>query len=159
MDLKEKKKGRYNRINEQLAGLMTKTPDPIARMATVSSLLKHKMGDFFWCGFYRVEGDKLVVGPYQGPLACQVLEGGGVCWSAVRGNTTLVVPNVHEFPGHIACDSRSNSEIVVPARDKEGHILAVLDVDSQSFDSFDKIDAEWLEKIAEYIYSGKTTGI
>ena len=156
MDPEAKKEGRYERIYEQLKGLLTKTSDPVARMATIASLLKHKMDYFFWCGFYRLDGKTLVVGHYQGPLACQELEGGGVFWEAVEDNATTVVPNVHEFPGHIACDSRSNSEIAVPVRNEEGKILAVLDVDSKSFDAFDDIDAVWLEDIADLVYKDGT---
>jgi L-methionine (R)-S-oxide reductase len=155
MDQK-KKNGRYERIYEQLKGLMDKTSDPVARMATVCAVLKNKLEYFFWCGFYRVEGEKLIVGPYQGPLACQVLQGGGVCLSSIQRNETIVVANVHEFPGHIACDSRSNSEIVVPLHDHSGTLMAVLDVDSLDFGSFDEIDALWLEKIAGFIYMTNT---
>ncbi len=149
----EKKQGRYQRLSEQIETLLTKSNDPIARMATVSAVLKHKMNHFFWCGFYRLDGDKLVVGPYQGALACQVLQGGGVCWEAVKLNKTIVVPNVHEFPGHIACDWRSNSEIVVPVRNKNGEIVAVLDVDSEQFAAFDPVDAHGLERISEMIFT------
>ncbi len=147
-----KKEGRYQRIISQLGGLLTKTNDPIARMATIAAVLSHKFDYFFWCGFYIVNGDKLIVGPYQGPVACQVLQGTGVCLAAVTQKQSIVVPDVHKFPGHIACDSRSNSEIVVPVRDPEGNVLAVMDVDSASFDSFDEIDRVHLEIINAFIY-------
>ena len=147
-----KKEGRYQRIIAQLEGLLTKTVDPVARMATIAAVLSHKFDYFFWCGFYRVYDDKLVVGPYQGPVACQVLQGTGVCLAAVNQNKSIVVPDVHKFPGHIACDSRSNSEIVVPVRDKAGNIMAVLDVDSTSFNSFDHVDQSGLEQIAAMVY-------
>jgi len=147
-----KKTGRYQRIISQLEGLLTKTNDPVARMATVAAVLSHKFDYFFWCGFYFVHADKLIVGPYQGPLACQVLQGTGVCLAAVKQNNSIVVPDVHKFPGHIACDSRSTSEIVVPVRDKEGNIMAVLDVDSASFNSFDETDRAHLEIITTLIY-------
>jgi len=147
-----KKEGRYQRIISQLGGLLTKTNDPIARMATIAAVLSHKFDYFFWCGFYIVNGDKLIVGPYQGPVACQVLQGTGVCLAAVTQKESIVVPDVHKFPGHIACDSRSNSEIVVPVRDPEGNVLAVMDVDSASFDSFDEIDRVHLEIINAFIY-------
>lgn len=147
-----KKAARYERIFDQLAGLLTRTDEPVARMATVAALLSHKFEYFFWCGFYRIDGNKLIVGPYQGPVACQVLEGGGVCLESVKSKSRVIVPNVHEFPGHIACDSRSNSEIVVPVFDNGGNILAVLDVDSKEFAAFDETDALYLEKIASLIY-------
>ncbi len=147
---KQKKTGRYERVYTQLESLLTKTPDKIARMATVSALLHAKFDYFFWCGFYRIANGQLTVGPYQGPLACQVLEKNkGVCWAAVNQNKTIIVPDVHQFPGHIACDSRSNSEIVVPVCNNEGQVIAVLDVDSKDFDSFDETDAFYLEKIVK----------
>lgn len=147
-----KKEGRYKRLYEQLQELLTKTDDVIARMATVAAVLKNKMDAFFWCGFYFLYEDKMVVGPYQGSVACQILQGGGVCLTAARENKTVVVADVHAFPGHIACDSRSNSEIVVPVRDKKGVLKAVLDVDSLSFGSFDETDKIYLGKIVELIY-------
>jgi L-methionine (R)-S-oxide reductase len=147
-----KKSGRYQRIISQLEGLLTKTNDPVARMATIAAVLSNKFEYFFWCGFYFVHGDKLIVGPYQGPVACQVLQGTGVCLASVTQNKSIVVPDVHEFPGHIACDSRSNSEIVVPVRDPGGKILAILDVDSVSLNSFDETDRKNLEIIAALVY-------
>jgi len=148
-----KKKGRYTRIITQLNGLLTKTDDPIARMATISAILYHKMDYFFWCGFYRLNGDKLIVGPYQGPAACQILQGKGVCWASVERRESVIVPDVDMFPGHIACDSRSKSEIVIPVRDAGGSIAAVLDVDSKETDSFDDIDRIFLEKIVKQIFT------
>lgn len=151
---KEKKLSRYERICEQLAGLLVKTPDAQARMATVAALLYHKFDHYFWCGFYRLVDGDLVVGPYQGPLACQVLaKNRGVCWAAVKSGETVVVPDVREFPGHIACDSRSLSEIVVPVRDGKGAIVAVLDVDSDMPGQFDDVDAAQLEKIVKMLKS------
>lgn len=122
-------------------------------MATIAAVLSHKFDYFFWCGFYRLEGEELIVGPYQGPVACQILKGGGVCWASVNEKRSIVVPDVHQFPGHIACDSRSNSEIVVPVFDAEGIIKDVLDVDSSQFNSFDEIDRINLEKIAALVYT------
>jgi L-methionine (R)-S-oxide reductase len=148
-----KKQGRYERIIVQLEGLLTKTSDPVSRMATIAAVLSQKFGYYSWCGFYRVIGEELIVGPYQGPVACQVLKGGGVCLASVNQRKSIIVPDVHKFPGHIACDSRSNSEIVVPAFDKNSNLLAVLDVDSTSFNSFDETDRVNLEKIAALIYS------
>ena len=148
----EQKRGRYGRIRAQLAELLTVTEDVTARMATVAGLLHHKMDYFFWTGFYRLVDGELLVGPYQGPLACQKLKkGAGVCWAAVKRGETIVVPDVSKFAGHIACDSRSRSEIVVPCRDGEGRIVAVLDVDSVSLGSFDEIDAAELEEIVRLI--------
>jgi L-methionine (R)-S-oxide reductase len=150
-----KKSGRYQRIITQLQGLLSKTDNPVARMATIAAVLSHKFDYFFWCGFYFLHDDKMIVGPYQGPVACQVLQGAGVCLTAVEQNKSIVVPDVHKFPGHIACDSRSSSEIVVPVRDNKGNILAVLDVDSASLDSFDEIDRVNLEIISAMIYQTK----
>ena len=149
----KEKKGRYERIRRQLQELLTKTPDPIARMATIVALLHHKMPLFFWTGFYRLVGEDLVVGPYQGPLACQVLaRGKGVCWAGILRAESVVVPDVEAFPGHIACDSRSKSEVVVPVRDGSGAVVAVLDVDSDKLASFDETDREELELLTAMIY-------
>jgi len=142
----------YQRIFTQLGELLNKTQNKTAKMATVAALLFHKMPHFFWVGFYiLLEGD-LTVGPYQGPLACQILKKNkGVCWSCVLEKKTMVVPDVHKFPGHIPCDSRSNSEIVVPLYSPEREIWAVLDVDSTDLDAFSGTDRIWLEKIAALI--------
>jgi GAF domain-containing protein len=153
-----KKAGRYQRIISQLEGLLTKTNDPVARMATITAVLSHKFDNFFWCGFYFLYPDKMIVGPYQGPVACQVLQGAGVCLAAARQNKSIIVPDVHKFPGHIACDSRSSSEIVVPVRDPDGNIKAVLDVDSTSLNSFDETDRVYLEIIAELVYPAQQKG-
>lgn len=145
---KDRKLSRYGRVHAQLAELLVKTPDIQARMATVAALLYHKFDYFFWCGFYRLVAGDLVVGPYQGPLACQVLaRDRGVCWEAVRRGASVIVPDVHKFPGHIACDSRSLSEVVVPVRDHRGTIVAVLDADSDRLAQFDGTDAAELERI------------
>ncbi|MCU0276987.1 MAG: GAF domain-containing protein [Acidobacteria bacterium] len=151
MDRKQKL-SRYGRVRGQLAELLEKTPDPQARMATVAALLFHKFDHYFWCGFYRLVNGDLVVGPYQGPLACQVLaRGQGVCWEAVKREGTVIVPDVHNFPGHIACDSRSRSEIVVPVRNRAGAIVAVLDADSDRLAQFDEADAEGLQGIVDLL--------
>jgi L-methionine (R)-S-oxide reductase len=150
--LKTKKAEKYIRIQSQLKELLTATEDTQARMATVCAVLHHKFKEFFWTGFYKIVDGELTVACYQGPLACQVLKKDtGVCWAAVHRNKTLVVENVHEFPGHIACDSRSNSEIVVPLRDSSDNIIAVLDIDSESLSTFDQIDARHLERILNLI--------
>ena len=146
---------RYERIGDQLKELFAKNNDPIARMATISALLHHKMPHFFWTGFYRLSGEKLVVGPYQGPLACAVLEGPeGVCWACVQQDEAIIVPDVHAFEGHVACDARSQSEIVIPVRAPGGQIVAVLDVDSDQPDSFSETDRVGLEKITALVYNG-----
>lgn len=149
---KIKKQGRYERIFNQLEILLQKSNDKHAQMATVVAVLHHKMDYFFWTGFYMLSNGELIVRSYQGPVACQILEKNkGVCWAAINRQETIVVADVHQFPGHIACDSRSNSEIVVPLRNSEGVIIGVLDVDSKEKASFDKVDAHWLEKIVALI--------
>lgn len=144
----DKKAGRYDRIFEQLKELLTATGNPISRMATIAAVLHHKMDGFFWTGFYLLNESELLVGPYQGPAACQVLERNkGVCWSGINRNQAIIVPDVAKFPGHIACDSRSRSEIVIPIRDETGIVFGVLDVDSRDTDWFDEVDARGLERI------------
>ena len=145
-----RKSNRYQRMFKQLEELLTKTTNTTARMATIAALLYHKTDYFFWCGFYCLVDGELTVGPYQGPLACQVLKKDtGVCWAALRANQTIIVPDVEKFPGHIACDSRSKSEIVVALTDNSGKTWGVLDVDSNSLASFDEIDRIWLERIVD----------
>lgn len=143
---------RYERISIQLGELFAKTSNRTARMATIAALLHHKMPHFSWTGFYLLDKGKLTVGPYQGSLACLVLEKSkGVCWAGVQRRETVIVPDVHQFPGHIACDSRSRSEIVVPLMDKKKKVWGVLDVDSESLDAFSLIDRGWLERIVQMI--------
>ena len=150
---KENLAKRYERIYNQLQELLTKTENKVARMATAVALLHHKMPRFFWTGFYILVEGELIVGPYQGPLACQILEKKkGVCWAGVERKETVVVPDVHKYPGHISCDSRSNSEIVVPLYNPDDQVWGVLDVDSRKFDAFSEVDRDWLEKIAKLIY-------
>lgn len=145
-----KKKGRYERIYKQIEELLTKTDNETARMATIAAVLYHKMDYFFWCGFYLISDGELIVGPYQGPVACQVLKKNtGVCWAGINKSETIVVADVHAFPGHIACDSRSNSEIVVPLKNKKGEVTGVLDVDSSELNSFTETDALYLGKILD----------
>jgi L-methionine (R)-S-oxide reductase len=152
-DVNSKKAARYQRVYSQLQELLTKTDDVISRMATISAVLHHKMDGFFWTGFYILKHGKLLVGPYQGPVACQELkENTGVCWAGIKQKKTILVPDVHKFPGHIACDARSNSEIVVPIRKPDGTIIGVLDIDSKEFSHFNEIDAEALENIVNLIY-------
>ncbi|MFP4081445.1 MAG: GAF domain-containing protein [Candidatus Aminicenantes bacterium] len=143
---------RYQRIFSQLQELLAETENRISRMATVAALLHAKMPHFSWSGFYLLDKGELTVGPYQGPLACLVLEKKkGVCWAGIQKRETIVVPDVHKFPGHIACDSLAKSEIVIPLLDRQGEAWAVLDVDSRKFDAFTENDKHWLEKIAEMI--------
>ncbi len=152
--------GRYGRIHSQLGEQLKtgpkRTADPIARMATICALLHAKMPHFFWTGFYRLVDGELVVGPYQGPVACALLPPpNGVCWQGVTSGETVIVPDVHAFAGHVACDPRSRSEIVVPVRDAAGQIIAVLDVDSDQPDSFAAVDQVGLEKIVALVNDGK----
>ncbi len=150
----KKKEGRYLRIYAQLVELLKKTNDPIARMASVCAVLHHKMDHYFWTGFYLLKDDKLIVGPYQGPVACQELEKNkGVCWTTVQREEAIVVPDVHAFPGHLACDSRSQSEITLPVYDKQNKLRAVFDVDSDRLQTFSNMDKVHLEKIMQLIYS------
>jgi GAF domain-containing protein len=163
MEAQEKRK-RYQRIRQQLAELFRKTSDPIARMATAAALLHHKMSGFSWTGFYLLRppaapgGEpELVVGPYQGPLACLWLPPHqGVCWAGIDRGEPVVVPDVHAFPGHIACDPRSASEIVVPVRDGSGAIVGVLDIDSTKPAHFDEVDAAELQALVALIYAPAT---
>lgn len=149
----KKKEGRYGRIYKQLSELVVKSNNESARMATIIAVLHHKMDYFFWTGFYLIDDGKMTVNIYQGPVACQILEKDkGVCWAAFNKKETVVVEDVHCFPDHIACDSRSNSEIVVPLKNKAGDVIGVLDVDSSDNASFTAVDARCLEKILELIW-------
>ena len=150
----KKKDGRYGRIYNQLCELVLKSNNTQARMATIIAVLHHKMDYFFWTGYYLIEDGKMTVNSYQGPVACQILQKDkGVCWAAYNKKETIVVEDVCAFPDHIACDSRSKSEIVVPLRNKHNEIIGVLDVDSSEKAAFTEVDAQWLEKILELIYS------
>ena len=149
----EKLLARYGRIALQLRELFEPVPDPLSRMATAAALLDAKMPHFFWTGFYRLVEGELVVGPYQGSLACMRLERNvGVCWAALNRGEPVLVPDVHAFEGHIACDARSASEVVVPVRDAAGEITAVLDVDSERPEAFRTADVRGLEQIADLIH-------
>lgn len=148
------KKEQYELLVRQAASLADGETDLIANMANISSLLHFAMG-FWWTGFYLVKEGQLVLGPYQGPLACtRIGYGKGVCGSAWKVSETIVVEDVEKFPGHIACSSESRSEIVVPifkrSSDKK-EILGVLDIDSRHLATFDSIDKEYLEKIVELL--------
>lgn len=149
----KKKEGRYERIYKQLSELVLKSNNAQARMATIIAVLHHKFDYFFWTGFYLINDGKMTVNMYQGSVACQILEKDkGVCWAAYNQKKTMVVADVHQFPGHIACDSRSSSEIVVPFKNKGGELLGVLDIDSKELASFSEIDAHWLEKILDLVW-------
>lgn len=148
------KEKRYERIYTQIKELIVATNDPSARMATINALLHHKFTNYYWTGFYQLIDGELIVGPYQGPIACLKLKKDtGVCWAGINGKETVVVANVHDFPGHIACSSASNSEIVVPVFNSDNEVVAVLDVDSKEYDSFDEVDKKCLEKIVTLIYA------
>ena len=138
----------YLQLTTEIYALLDHETDWIANSANVSSLLYHSLPEINWAGFYFMRNGELVVGPFQGKPACVRIEvGRGVCGTAARNKETVVVRNVHEFPGHIACDSRSRSEIVVPLKDKGGNITGVFDIDSKDIGSFDETDQVWLERI------------
>ena len=143
------KNDKYQTLLQQLPALMDEQVDNVANMSNLVAALKQTFG-FFWVGFYRVQADELVLGPFQGPIACtRIKKGQGVCGASWLEERTMVVPNVHEFPGHIACSDQSKSEIVVPLF-KAGVLVAVLDVDSDEFATFDEDDKTQLEKILEW---------
>ena len=140
------KEEKYALLYKQIASLVEGESDTIANMANVAAMIHATFG-FWWTGFYRVVGEELVLGPFQGPLACSRRKyGRGVCGTAWKQQTTQVVPDVELFPGHIACSSLSRSEIVVPVWQGE-EIVAVLDIDSEHLATFDEVDKKWLEKI------------
>ncbi|HSO21325.1 MAG TPA: GAF domain-containing protein [Chondromyces sp.] len=148
----QKRLERYERIAGQLAELLAKCDDRTAHCATAAALLHHKVPGVSWTGFYFLKGGELVVDAYQGPVACQVLERHvGVCWAAIDNDATQVVDDVHAFPGHIPCDERSRSEVVVPIHDASGAVIGVLDVDSHRTAHFDAVDAEGYERIVRLI--------
>lgn len=142
----------YNRIFVQLEDLLKKSPAPVASMATVSAVLFHKLKHYSWCGFYYLNSGDLIVGPYQGPVACQMLaRHKGVCWAAIDTRKSQLVPDVEQFAGHIACDSRTKSEVVVPLRNAHGEVVAIFDVDSHVLNSFDADDVQGIEKIMQLL--------
>lgn len=142
----DSKAEKYEVLYKQIKELVGYETDEIANMANISSMIHETFG-FLWTGFYRVVGEELVLGPFQGPLACSRIKfGKGVCGTAWKEECSLVVPDVEQFPGHIACSSLSRSEIVVPVL-SDGVIVAVLDIDSRELSAFDEEDRFWLEKI------------
>lgn len=145
------KKGKYEEFIPGFSALIENETDMISIFANASAALKEAFG-FFWIGFYIVKGDELVLGPFQGSVACyRIKKGKGVCGTAWQEGHTIVVPDVEEFPGHIACSSLSRSEIVVPLYSESGYITAVLDIDSDRIADFDDTDREYIEKIADMI--------
>ena len=146
----DSKKELYENLLPQLKALVEGETDEIANMANISACLKDTF-NFWWVGFYRVIDNELVLGPFQGPLACtRIRKGKGVCGTAWQNAETVIVPDVDEFPGHIACSSLSKSEIVVPVI-KNGEVTAVLDIDSEKVSNFDETDKEFLEKLVALI--------
>jgi L-methionine (R)-S-oxide reductase len=148
----------YRELAVEVASVVEGETSRTARFATTASLLVQAFGPrFFWCGFYEVDPLKpgeLVVGPYQGTLGClRIAFGKGVCGACAEKRETIIVPDVHKFPGHIACDSRSNSEIVTPVFDKAGNLIGVLDIDSVEFSAFDDVDARGLEAVCRAMMS------
>ncbi len=144
------KEEEYQSLIPQLKGLLTGEPDLIANMANVVAALKEQFR-WLWVGFYVVKGDELVLAPFQGPVACtRIKKGKGVCGSCWQQAKTLIVPDVEQFPGHIACSSLSKSEIVIPVI-KDQEVVAVLDVDSEQYNFFDDIDQKYLEMVVGLI--------
>ncbi len=141
---------KYKLLYEQIKALISKENDIIANMANIAAII-HEAFNFWWTGFYRVIDKELVLGPFQGPVACtRIAYGRGVCGTAWREEETIIVEDVHQFPGHIACSSASKSEIVVPIF-KDNQVVAVLDIDSEKLATFDNIDKEWLEKLVKLL--------
>ena len=146
-----RKEEKYRLLTAQVKSLIEGEKDSVSVMANVSAAVHEAMG-FFWTGFYIVHGDELHLGPFQGSVACMHIPfGRGVCGTAWKEAKTIVVPDVEEFPGHIACSSLSRSEIVVPVFDAVGKVKAVLDIDSKELNTFDEIDQKWLEEIVRYL--------
>ena len=144
------KADKYKELYKQLASLLKGESDQIANMANMAALIHETFG-FWWTGFYIVKSEQLVLGPFQGPIACtRIPYGKGVCGTSWQRQETIVVPDVHEFPGHIACSSLSRSEIVVPIF-SNNEVYAVLDIDSKELATFDDTDKDWLEKIVELL--------
>lgn len=150
MDKNEK----YRLLTKQISALIEGETDSVAVMANVCAAI-HEMMGFFWTGFYRVKNGELVLGPFQGPVACMHIGfGRGVCGTAWKQRETIVVPDVEQFPGHIACSSLSRSEIVVPVFSKDGEVQAVFDIDSKELATFDDTDRQYLEEICRMIHIG-----
>ncbi|MDN4166682.1 GAF domain-containing protein [Cytophagales bacterium LB-30] len=145
------KKSRYESLIPQIEGLTMGEPDLIANLSNIAAALRYGMG-FFWVGFYLVKENQLVLGPFQGPIACtRIAKGKGVCGTSWAQKETIIVPNVDEFPGHIACSSDSKSEIVLPAFNSSGEVALILDVDSDQLNEFDETDAHYLKQVMQLI--------
>ena len=145
------KKELYENLLPQIKALVEGENDEIANMANISACLKDTF-NFWWVGFYRVIDEELVLGPFQGPLACtRIRKGKGVCGTAWQSSKTIIVPDVDKFPGHIACSSLTRSEIVVPIY-KNGVVTAVIDIDSEKPDNFDEVDKEYLEQLVNQAF-------
>lgn len=145
------KQQRYEALLHKVKAVIDGETDDIANMANIAAMLQETF-HFWWTGFYRVLGDELVLGPFQGPLACtRIRKGRGVCGTCWQTGKTQIVPDVTLFPGHIACSSASRSEIVVPVR-RYGEIIAVLDIDSEQLATFDNIDRQYLEELVKLLY-------
>lgn len=157
LTLPEDKAARYATVAQEIASVLEGEPNRTARMATIAAMLAASFEHYFWTGFYVVDPDRdreLVVGPYQGTLGClRIAYGRGVCGTAAATGQTQLVPDVHAFPGHIACDGRSASEVVVPVFDPAGNLIAVFDVDATELAAFDAVDAAWLGKILKAAFS------
>lgn len=148
---REKKEAIYKRITGKMEAVLEGENDCVAAMAIIACLLHQALETTYWTGFYRVVArGELLIGPYQGTLGClRIPFERGVCGVAARTRRTVIVPDVHQFPGHIACDPRSRSEIVVPVFDGRSELIGVLDVDNDQPDAFDEVDRRWLEKVVE----------
>lgn len=150
MSINMEKIEKYKLLYEQVKAFIEKENDNIANMSNIAAII-HETFKFWWTGFYRVINNELVLGPFQGPVACtRIGYGKGVCGTAWKEGKTIVVENVHEFPGHIACSSVSKSEIVVPIF-KDNQVVGVLDIDSENLATFDNSDKEWLERIIDLV--------
>ncbi|HEY4036564.1 MAG TPA: GAF domain-containing protein [Ktedonobacteraceae bacterium] len=156
----EEKEQAYQEAIEEINALLKDENHFILKMATINCILRENLPYYFWTGFYLVHHGELIVGPYQGALGClHIPFGKGVCGAAAKTKQTQLVPDINKFPGHIACDSRSQSEIVVPVFDKDNTLIAVFDVDSTEKNSFDEIDKKYLEQILKEYFSTYGTSI
>ncbi len=152
MTIREDKAKLYESVYVQMEGLLSRNDNRISNMANFAALLKSNF-DFFWVGFYIIESNELVLGPFQGPVACtRISKGKGVCGTAWSDQRSIVVADVHDFPGHIACNAAAKSEIVIPLI-YDGEVIGVLDIDSNELDCFDEVDKQWLEKLCECLLS------
>jgi len=148
------KKEAYEKVSKQIDAVLKGETHQILKMATINCLLREALSYYFWTGFYLVSDGELIVGPYQGTMGClHISFGKGVCGTAAKTKKTQIVPDVNKFPGHIACDSKSKSEIVVPVFNNKKELIAVFDVDSTELESFDEIDKKYLEKILKTHFS------